>query len=34
MKNNKKNGKGIYKEANGNFYEGEWKDDQQNGEGI
>ena len=28
------NGKGIYYYANGDKYDGEWKDDKKNGKGI
>jgi len=28
------NGKGVYYYANGNRYDGDWKDDKKNGKGI
>jgi hypothetical protein len=33
-KDEKKNGKGVYKFANGGKYEGEWKDGNKHGKGI
>lgn len=34
MQNDKKNGRGVMQFANGNLYDGEWKDDDRHGKGV
>ena len=34
MKDEKRNGRGIYTYSNGNSYDGRWKDDKRNGRGL
>ena len=33
-KNNKRDGKGVYKWSNGDVYDGDWKDNRPNGQGT